>query len=100
MAELPDKSARWVLVGETSSGSHALSLRALARKRQITAGLKGLPLQGLSLPPSGFEFSVHTGGEILAGDAWWLLHAHNHRRDGCVRRDRLAHHRSGGRQTL
>src|SRR6202011_2328130 len=45
------KSARWVLLGETSSRSHARSVRALARKRQITARLrKGLPLQGSSLP--------------------------------------------------
>src|SRR6202011_6379131 len=50
------KSARWVLLGETSSRSHARSLRALARKRQITARLrKGLPLQGSSLPSSGFD---------------------------------------------
>ena len=49
---------------------------------------------------SHVRFSVRTGGKILAGAAWWLLHAHNHRRDGCVRRDWLAHHRSGGRQTL
>jgi hypothetical protein len=45
------KSARWVLLGETSSRSDARSVRALARKRQITARLgKGLPLQGSSLP--------------------------------------------------
>src|SRR5258707_10798855 len=51
------KSARWVLLGETSSRSHARSVRALARKRQITARLrKGLPLQGSSLPSCEFEF--------------------------------------------
>jgi hypothetical protein len=45
------KSARWVLLGETSSRSHARSVRALARKRQTTARLrKGLLLQGSSLP--------------------------------------------------
>ena len=56
------KSARWVLLGETSSRSHARSVRALARKRQITVRLrKGLPLQGSSLPSFGFRFSVHTG---------------------------------------
>ena len=31
------KSARWVLLGETSSRSHARSVRALARKRQINS---------------------------------------------------------------
>jgi hypothetical protein len=31
--ELRRKSARWVLLGETSSRSHARSVRALARKR-------------------------------------------------------------------
>src|ERR1019366_9235830 len=51
------KSALWVLLGETSSRSHARSVRALARKRQTTARLrKGLPLQGLSLPSSGYDF--------------------------------------------
>ena len=50
------KSARWVLLGETSSRSQARSVRALARKRQMTARLrKGLPLQGSSLPSSGFD---------------------------------------------
>ena len=38
---------------------HARSVRALARKRQITARLrKGLPLQGSSLPSPGFPHSV------------------------------------------
>src|SRR6201998_446683 len=51
------KSARWVLLGETSSRSHARSVRALARKRQITARLrKGLPLQGSSLPSRELDF--------------------------------------------
>ena len=58
------KSARWVLLGETSSRSHARSVRALARKRQTTARLrKGLPLQGSSLPSSGYNLrkGQHTG---------------------------------------
>ncbi len=47
-------------LGETSSRSHARSVRALSRKRQITARLrKGLPLQGSSLPSLAFRFSVH-----------------------------------------
>src|ERR1035437_10735895 len=51
------KSARWVLLGETSSRSQARSVRALARKCQITARLrKGLQPQGSSLPSSGYDF--------------------------------------------
>src|SRR5258707_15155563 len=62
------KSARWVLLGETSSRSHARSVRALARKRQITARLrKGLPLQGSSLPSPGLGFQ-YTHGSIIELD--------------------------------
>src|ERR1035437_4445744 len=56
------KSARWVLLGETSPRSTAPSVRALLRKRQTTAGLrKRLLLQGSSLLPFGFRVSIHTG---------------------------------------
>jgi hypothetical protein len=51
------KSARWVLLGETSSRSQARSVRALARKCQITARLrKGLQPQGSSLPSHESSF--------------------------------------------
>src|SRR3984957_20535709 len=61
------KSARWVLLGETSSRSHARSVRALARKRQITARLrKGLPLQGSSLPSSGLDLQQARPSEIVS----------------------------------
>src|SRR5665811_1596324 len=67
------KYARWVLLGETSSRSQARSVRALARKRQITARLrKGLPLQGSSLPSFGFRFSVHTA--VLTGTSDLFCH--------------------------
>src|SRR5882762_1000434 len=54
-------------LGETSSRSHDRSVRALARKRQITARLrKRLPLQGSSLPSRAQVFGTHNLSPRLA----------------------------------
>jgi hypothetical protein len=61
------KSARWVLLGETSSRSYARSVRALARKRQIQRGsAKGYRFKARLYHPSGLICGRHTRYKALA----------------------------------
>ncbi len=78
----------------------SFSFRGASGKRYRYALISGVKAAALRLRRNLAALDWRAEGETLSDDTWRLLHAHNRRGNGSVRRDRLAHRRSGGRQTL